>query len=88
MNDLLIHTPKKYYFTIKSIKMKKLLKIYNLKSREEYFDMILDSDTNGQILQRNEQFNDMPKAEKKMFLKYLIANNTDKWIICLFIDLI
>lgn len=68
--------------------MKKLLKIYGLKSREEYFDMILDSDTNEQRSQRNEQFNNMPKAEKKMFLKYLLAQNADQWIICLFIDLI
>ncbi len=68
--------------------MKKLLKTYGLKSREEYFDMILDSDTNEQRSQRNNQFNAMPKSEKKMFLKYLLANNTDQWLICLFIDLI
>ena len=54
--------------------MKKLLKEYNLNSDMQYFEMILDSITNGQRNQAINQFKALPKANKKQFV---VAINTN-----------
>ena len=68
--------------------MKKLLKTYNLKTREQYFDLIIESVINGQRTQAKAQFKTMPKYEKQMFLKYNLANPDllEQSDLCMFID--
>lgn len=68
--------------------MKKLLKTYEFKTREQYFDMIIESVINGQRTQAKEQFNAMPKVEKQMFLKYNLANPEllEQSDLCMFIE--
>jgi hypothetical protein len=71
--------------------MKKLLKEYGFNSDMQYFEMIVTSVINGQRTQAKEQFNAMPKADKKAFVKSIFTswstglNESDKSI---FIDLI
>lgn len=68
--------------------MKKLLKSYQLKIREQYFDVIIESVINGQRTQAKEQFKAMPKVEKQMFLKYNLANPSllQQSDVCMFIE--
>ena len=54
--------------------MKKLLKEYNLNSDMQYYEIILDSITNGQRNQAINQFKALPKANKKQFV---VAINTN-----------
>ena len=54
--------------------MKKLLKAYNLRSREQYFDICIESYINGQKEQAKEQYKAMPKANKKMMIMYLLCD--------------
>lgn len=49
--------------------MKKLLKEYSLNSDMQYFEMIVESYLNGQVIQAKEQFKVMPKQDKKSFIK-------------------
>lgn len=48
--------------------MEKLLKDYNLSFVREYFDMIVESVSNDQFKQANEQFLAMPNAQRIEFL--------------------
>lgn len=48
--------------------MKKLLKSYNFNNSLEYYEMITGSVINGQRTQAKEQFNAMPKMNKKDFI--------------------
>ena len=50
--------------------MKKLLKIYSFFSDMQYFEMIVESVVNGQRTQAKEQFNAMPKENKKASNSY------------------
>ena len=72
--------------------MKKLLKQYSLNSDMQYFEMIVESYLNGQILQAKEQFKALPKTYKKDFIiaSILHWNNglTDKQTILAFLPLI
>ena len=68
--------------------MKKLLKTYGFNSRERYFDMCIESHINGQRTQAKEQFNAMPKEERKMMLEYLDGNVSDRSIMAFFLDCI
>jgi hypothetical protein len=54
--------------------MKKLLKIYSLQSDLQYFEMVAESFTNGQISQAKAQFKAMPKAERVAMLKAATSN--------------
>lgn len=49
--------------------MKKLLKEYGLNSDMQYFEIIVESYLNGQVIQAKEQFNAMTKEYKKSFIK-------------------
>lgn len=49
--------------------MKKLLKTYDLNSDMQYFEMIVESFINGQLVQACDQFKAMPKDYKILFLK-------------------
>lgn len=55
--------------------MKKLLKLYDLKRRCDYFDMINQSFINGQIQQGIAQFKAMPRTDKKDFIILSIIQN-------------
>ena len=48
--------------------MKKLLKQYGFKSDMHYFEMIVESVINGQRTQAKNQFNAMPRKERKAFV--------------------
>ena len=54
--------------------MKKLLKQYGLNSDMQYFEMIIESFTNGQRSQAIEQFKAMPKKERQDMVKAVIGN--------------
>lgn len=54
--------------------MKKLLKQYEFNSDMQYFEMIIESVINGQRTQAKEQFNAMPKDNKKDFVKSIYGN--------------
>lgn len=54
--------------------MKKLLKEYGFNSDMQYFEMIVESVINGQRTQAKEQFNAMPKENKKDFVKAIYSN--------------
>lgn len=49
--------------------MKKLLATYNLNSDMQYFEMIVESFTNGQFSQAYSQFSAMPRKDRISFLK-------------------
>ena len=72
--------------------MKKLLKQYGFNSDMQYFEMIVDSVINGQRTQAKEMFCEMPKENKKYFVRSLVfgswspgLDNRDK---IMFFDLI
>lgn len=71
--------------------MKKLLKLYDLNSDQQYFEMIVESVINGQRSQAKEQFKAMPKNDRKNFVKSITSywetglSQSDKEI---FIDLL
>ena len=48
--------------------MKKLLKSYQLNSDQQYYEMIVESVINGNRTQAKEQFNAMPKVNRKQFV--------------------
>jgi hypothetical protein len=53
--------------------MKSLMKMYDLNSDIEYYEMIVESVINGQRTQAKEFFNKMPKENKKSFLKIAVS---------------
>ncbi len=54
--------------------MKKLLKIYSLKSDMQYFEMIVESVINGQLKQATNQFKAMPRPDRKEFVKAIYSS--------------
>ena len=54
--------------------MKKLIKSYELETKEQYFDMCIESVINGQRTQAKEQFKSMPKENRKEMVKYVAEN--------------
>lgn len=52
--------------------MKKLLKIYGIYSNNTYYDICIESYINGQKTQAKEQFNAMPKANRKEMINYML----------------
>lgn len=58
--------------------MKKLLKAYSFNSDMQYYEMIVESVINGQRKQAREQFNAMPKENKKSFLKSIYGGWTSR----------
>jgi hypothetical protein len=54
--------------------MKKLLKIYGLKSDMQYFEMIVESFINGQYAQAKQQFAAMPKSYRVCMIKSATGN--------------
>ena len=61
--------------------MKKLLKSYDLKWSYEYFDMILESKTNGNHSQAVDQFKEMKRENRKEFIIYLFHHNINEHIV-------
>jgi len=57
--------------------MKKLLKSYELVSVSDYYEMIITSVINGQRSQAKNQFNEMPKENKKEFIKLQFHKDCD-----------
>lgn len=53
--------------------MKKLLKEYGFNSDMQYFEIIVESVINGQRTQAKNQFNAMPKSDKKNFVKSILT---------------
>lgn len=68
--------------------MKKLLKIYGFDTNEQYYDMISESEVNGQFSQAKDQFLALPRAERKECVKYFITHPYTQNRGLLFIDLI
>ncbi len=54
--------------------MKKLLKVYGMQSDMQYFEMIAQSFVVGQIDQAKNQFKQMSKEYRKLFIKSAIGN--------------
>ncbi len=54
------------------MRLSSILKQYQLNSDVQFFDVIIESRINGQNSQAKEQFNLLPEASKKSFLKYII----------------
>ena len=54
--------------------MKKLLKTYGLNSDMQYFELIVESLKNGQKKQAINQFLDMDKANRILFIKSALTN--------------
>lgn len=67
--------------------MKKLLKQYGFTTREQYFDMCIESHINGQRAQAREQFKALTRAERQMMLKYTAGNQPGD-ILAFFIECI
>lgn len=59
----------------KTYKHEKLLKQYGFNSDMQYFEMIRESLLNGQRTQAKEQFNAMPKADRKIMVNSLVLGN-------------
>lgn len=57
------------------MEIKKLLKSYSFTDVRQYFDMIVDSVTNGQVGQAKEQFIQLPKEERVQFLRKLAKDS-------------
>lgn len=53
----------------------KTLKGYDLTTIEDYFNVILESKINGQILQTKKQFAKLSKEQKKDFLFWLTRDS-------------
>ena len=59
----------------------KTLKIYDFENLNQYFNYILDSQTNGQIKQMEELICDLSKNQKIEFLQFLQEYGQNKDII-------
>lgn len=57
--------------------MKTLLKLYNFESVHQYYEMVVESKINGQTTQAREQFNAMPKANRKALVEELSQGNNE-----------
>jgi len=57
--------------------MKQLLKIYGFEAVSQYYEMVIESKINGQITQAKEQFNAMPKANRKAIVEELSQGNNE-----------
>jgi hypothetical protein len=55
--------------------MKKLLKVYDLTNEIQYFQMIVESMTNGQWSQAFNQFKAMPKENRKNMIKDVLEGH-------------
>lgn len=67
--------------------MNKLLKLYNLNSDMQYYQMCVESKVNGQIQQAKDQFNAMPRADKKSMVRAMLtAWSIDQDIALFFYD--
>ena len=55
--------------------MKKLLNDYELNSDMQYYELIVDSFTNGQRTQAIEQFKRMPKVYRKAMVKCIVGGH-------------
>jgi hypothetical protein len=54
--------------------MKKLLKEYELNSDMQYYEMVVESVINGNRTQAKEQFNAMPREDRKAFVLSLFTD--------------
>lgn len=54
--------------------MKKLIKEYGYNSDHQYFEMIVESVINGNRTQAKEQFNAMPRKDRKSFIVAIYGN--------------
>ena len=53
--------------------MKKLLRVYGFNSDMQYYEMIAESYINGQKAQALQQFQELPKANKKEVIKSMLT---------------
>lgn len=65
--------------------MKRLLRMYKLETKEQYFDIINKAD---EMEVRNYRFRLMTKKDKILCIKYNLAHNQPQNIICQLLDMI